>query len=197
MVFRFVETLQEVIESFSGQLSAFSTTLSSPSPPSTASVHQKDFKHILGHQQVKKALEIAAAGGHNVMMTGPPGCGKSLLAETFPSILLYLSHEHQFEVVSIYQLAVVEKPHLGLPPFRHPHHSASAVSLDWRRFKSETRRSETGSLIVLKYSSPTKKPPDEKTLYRVQVGAISNKTNAEALLKKVKTAGFDGYVKFE
>jgi len=129
LVFRFVETLQEVIESFSGQLSAFSTTLSSPSPPSTASVHQKDFKHILGHQQVKKALEIAAAGGHNVMMTGPPGCGKSLLAETFPSILLYLSHEHQFEVVSIYQLAGVEKPHLGLPPFRHPHHSASAVSL--------------------------------------------------------------------
>jgi len=52
-------------------------------------------------------------------------------------------------------------------------------------------------LIVLKYSSPTKKPSDEKTLYRVQVGAISNKTNAEALLKKVKTAGFDGYVKFE
>jgi len=96
LVFRFVETLQEVIESFSGQLSVFSTTLSSPSPPSTASVHQKDFKHILGHQQVKKALEIAAAGGHNVMMTGPPGCGKSLLAETFPSILLYLSHEHQF-----------------------------------------------------------------------------------------------------
>jgi len=99
-------------------------------------------------------------------------------------------------VVSIYQLVGVEKPHLGLPPFRHPHHSASAVSLIGGG-SNPTRRSETGSLIVLKYSSPTKKPPDEKTLYRVQVGAISNKTNAEALLKKVKTAGLDGYVKFE
>jgi N-acetylmuramoyl-L-alanine amidase len=54
---------------------------------------------------------------------------------------------------------------------------------------------ETGSLIVLKSSSPTKKPPDGKTLYRVQVGAFSNKKNAEVLLEKVKKAGFDGFIK--
>ncbi|MED0747328.1 ATP-binding protein [Aeribacillus composti] len=61
-------------------------------------------------------------------MVGPPGCGKSLLAETFPSILLGLSHDSQLEVISLYQLAG-EKIESGYPPFRHPHHSASSVSL--------------------------------------------------------------------
>lgn len=89
MEFCFVETLHDVVASFSGQLSSFaitampSTETAKPKPVT----YDKDFQHILGHKQAKRALEIAAAGGHNVLMTGPPGCGKSLLAETFPSIL--------------------------------------------------------------------------------------------------------------
>lgn len=63
------------------------------------------------------------------MMDGPPGCGKSLLAETFPSILPPLSQEAQLEKLSLYQLAQATYPSLQAPPFRHPHHSASATSI--------------------------------------------------------------------
>lgn len=130
MEFRFVETLQDVIESFSGQLTSFNhTLLTSSEPTEIAPTYEKDFMHVLGHKQAKRALEIAAAGGHNVLMTGPPGCRKSLLAETFSSILPGLKQESRFEVMSIYQLAGITKDNFHLPPFRNPHHSASAVSL--------------------------------------------------------------------
>jgi magnesium chelatase family protein len=92
-------------------------------------VYDKEFQHVLGHEQAKRALEIAAAGGHNVLMVGPPGCGKSLLAETFSSILPPLQQESQFDVMSIYQLAGITNNNFKVPPFRDPHHSASAVSL--------------------------------------------------------------------
>ncbi len=129
--FRFVQTLQEVIGSFSSQLTAFSFA-SGNSPEITEElipVFDKEFQHVLGHEQAKRALEIAAAGGHNVLMVGPPGCGKSLLAETFPSILPPLQQESQFDVMSIYQLAGIINNNFKVPPFRDPHHSASAVSL--------------------------------------------------------------------
>ena len=64
---------------------------------------QMDFCHIIGHEHAKQALEIAASGGHNVLMSGLPGCGKSLLAETFPSILPSLTKKAQLEVMSLYQ----------------------------------------------------------------------------------------------
>lgn len=74
-------------------------------------------------------MEIAAAGSHNVIMIGPPGCGKSLLAETFSSILPPLKQENQFDIMGIYQLANIKNPNFQVPPYRDPHHSASAVSL--------------------------------------------------------------------
>lgn len=128
---RFVETLHEVIDSLSGRLTCptVKTPASMNSPTDITSAFNKDFKHVLGHSQAKRALEIAAAGGHNVLMVGPPGCGKSLLAETFPSILPPLKQESQFEVLSIYQLAGIANANYQLPPFRDPHHSASATSL--------------------------------------------------------------------
>lgn len=128
---RFVQSLTEVIDSFSDQMSAFQSSprifnkmvMPNASPPT----YEKDFKHVLGHKQAKRALEIAAAGGHNVLMSGPPGCGKSLLAETFPSILPLLPQDSQFELMSIYQLAKMGKTSYQQPPFRSPHHSASSV----------------------------------------------------------------------
>lgn len=90
---------------------------------------QKDFCHVIGHEQAKRALEIAAAGEHNVLMTGPPGCGKSMLAETFPSILPPLTNQAQLEVISLYQLAGEKRNSHQYAPFRQPHHSASSVAI--------------------------------------------------------------------
>ena len=84
---------------------------------------------MIGHEYAKRALVIAAAGEHNVLMSGPPGCGKSLLAETFPSILPPLTNKAQLEVMSLYQLAGEKREYHHHTPFRHPHHSASAVAV--------------------------------------------------------------------
>lgn len=127
--FYFVETLQDVIDSFSGQLSAITISPKNTTKLTPKITYTKDFQHVIGHEQAKRALEIAAAGGHHVLMVGPPGCGKSMLAETYPSILPPLKQESQFEVMSIYQLAGITINQPVLAPFREPHHSASAVSL--------------------------------------------------------------------
>jgi magnesium chelatase family protein len=88
-----------------------------------------DFQQIIGHENTKKTLEIAAAGEHHILMTGPPGCGKSMLAESFPSILPDLSREAQLEIISLYQLSGSAYSHASMPPYRNPHHSASGVSI--------------------------------------------------------------------
>ncbi|MFE8698136.1 YifB family Mg chelatase-like AAA ATPase [Cytobacillus sp. FJAT-53684] len=90
---------------------------------------QKDISHVIGHEHAKRALEIAAAGEHNLLMSGPPGCGKSMLSETFPSILPALTNQAQLEVMSLYQLAGEKRIQPHTIPFRHPHHSASAVAI--------------------------------------------------------------------
>jgi magnesium chelatase family protein len=123
----FVQTLDEAVQRLQGQ-QVFSPFFHLPPIVDTPPKHHRDFQHIIGHQQAKRALEIAAAGAHNVLMIGPPGCGKSLLAETFPTILPRLSNDAQLEVLSLYQLAG-ETADSHFPPFRHPHHSASAVAL--------------------------------------------------------------------
>jgi magnesium chelatase family protein len=88
-----------------------------------------DFQDIIGHKTTKWALEVAAAGEHHVLMTGPPGCGKSMLAEGFPSICPTLSKEARLEIISLYQLGGIAIPNVTMPPFRNPHHSASGISI--------------------------------------------------------------------
>jgi magnesium chelatase family protein len=90
---------------------------------------ERNFNQIIGHEEAKRALEIAASGEHHILMDGPPGCGKSLLAEAFPSIIPPLSKEAQLEKITLYQLAGTASRALSLPPYRHPHHSASSVSI--------------------------------------------------------------------
>jgi len=83
------------------------------------------FSAIRGHKEAKRALLLAAAGGHHVLMTGPPGCGKSLLANAFHTILPNLTHDEVLEVYSIYQMAKQARDLSDRPPFRGPHHSSS------------------------------------------------------------------------
>src|SRR3982751_6407044 len=90
-----------------------------------------DFNDVKGQQQIKRALEVAAAGGHSVLMVGPPGTGKSMLAARFPGILPPLSEDQALEVAAIHSVssAGFEPSRWGERPFRAPHHSASGPSL--------------------------------------------------------------------
>lgn len=95
-------------------------------------VFEVDFSWIRGQGHAKRALVIAAAGGHNLLFQGPPGSGKTLLAKSILSILPDLEPEEALEVTKIYSacgLLNPEKPHLTQRPFRAPHHSASEASL--------------------------------------------------------------------
>ncbi|PIC94853.1 magnesium chelatase [Sporosarcina sp. P26b] len=91
--------------------------------------HETDFSSIRGQHQAKRALEIAAAGGHHTLLIGPPGCGKSMLAGAFSSIMSDLGQEEALEVYSLYHLARENQGMSLRPPYRQPHHSASAISL--------------------------------------------------------------------
>lgn len=91
-----------------------------------------DFSQIKGQEMAKRALEIAAAGGHNILLKGPPGAGKTMLARAFPSILPPLSFEEAIEVTKIYSIAGLLESGKSLiteRPFRSPHHTASHVGL--------------------------------------------------------------------
>jgi len=91
-----------------------------------------DFKDIKGQIQAKRALEIAAAGGHNILMSGSPGSGKTMLARAFVSILPPLTKEEAIELTKIYSIAGLidsKTPLVTKRPFRSPHHSASSVGI--------------------------------------------------------------------
>lgn len=95
-------------------------------------VYDFDLADVKGQEQAKRALEIAAAGGHNLLFNGPPGSGKTLLARTIPSILPRLNQDETLEVTKIYSVAGLlsaDKPVIYERPFRAPHHTTSSVAL--------------------------------------------------------------------
>ncbi|MBP5750441.1 MAG: YifB family Mg chelatase-like AAA ATPase [Firmicutes bacterium] len=91
-----------------------------------------DFADIRGQQGVKRAAQVAAAGGHGLLMIGPPGTGKSMVGKRIPGILPPLTYEEQLEVTQIYSVAGLldpQRPFLTERPFRAPHHNLSAAAL--------------------------------------------------------------------
>jgi len=97
-----------------------------------ASSTDTDLAHIRGQEHAKRALEVAAAGGHNLLMSGPPGSGKTLLARALPSILPTMASEEALEVTKIYSVAGFlspERPLVTARPFRSPHYTISHAGL--------------------------------------------------------------------
>lgn len=120
-----VSHLKEVCEHFLGntKLSQVQSSSRSNDMP-----YKFDLADVKGQLRPRRALEIAAAGGHSLLFKGPPGTGKTLLASRLPSILPPLSTQETLEVASIYSIS--NTPHIfGQRPFRAPHHTASAIAL--------------------------------------------------------------------
>jgi len=121
--------MNDLISHLKGQTTLFSI---SPPSPTTEQVKEMDFEEpiedfsaIRGHEDIKRAMEICATGGHHLLMSGPPGCGKSLLAHAFQTILPDMTHEEMLEVYSIYQLTSQPRGFSLRPPNRAPHHTTS------------------------------------------------------------------------
>lgn len=94
--------------------------------------HMPDFSEVKGQENVKRALEIAAAGGHNILIVGPPGAGKSMMAKRLPGILPDMSRGEMIQSTEIYSVAGLtsrEHPIVSMRPFHAPHHTVSAAGL--------------------------------------------------------------------
>jgi magnesium chelatase family protein len=101
-----------------------------PALPEALSDNVQCFSDVKGQQHVKRALEIAAAGQHNLLMFGPPGTGKSMLAQRLPGLLPLLMPDEALQSAAVYSIAALPaQRHWRLPPFRQPHHTSSAIAL--------------------------------------------------------------------
>jgi magnesium chelatase family protein len=120
-------TLLEVVAHLTGE-----AKLPRYEAPARAPAHAyPDFSEVKGQPQAKRALEVAAAGGHSVLMIGPPGTGKSMLAARFPGILPPMSEAEALEVAAIHSVSAAgfEAARWGERPYRAPHHSASGSAM--------------------------------------------------------------------
>ncbi|MBI4523324.1 MAG: YifB family Mg chelatase-like AAA ATPase, partial [Deltaproteobacteria bacterium] len=126
-----IRHLHEVVEFLNGDRSIESTTVNLEELFSRHCQYDSDFTEVKGQQHVKRALEVAAAGAHNVIMVGPPGSGKTMLAKRLPTILPDLTLSEALETTKIHSVMGLldGKPIIATRPFRSPHHTISDAGL--------------------------------------------------------------------
>lgn len=128
-----MENIREVVNFFNGQQMPAPTVVDVMREfQEGRNAFDSDFSDVKGQENVKRALEVAAAGGHNIVMVGPPGSGKSMMAKRMPSILPPFSLDEALETTRIHSVAGQIGPHKSLMtqrPFRSPHHTISDVAM--------------------------------------------------------------------